>query len=147
MSFLGACSTDIVPLALDVVVIVVLVSLVLGSAGGYSWSVCISVKECLVTSSFSSLCWTDVHRNCTRMRPVAGKRQWITRRCYLPPAITPRHGAADHRAALSATASPPPASSFSPAECLPAGLGIGLAAWAVQAGWPRWMAWLNGWLG
>ena len=39
MSFLSVCSTDIVLLALDVVVIVVLVFLVLGSAGGYSWSI------------------------------------------------------------------------------------------------------------
>ena len=39
MSFLPVCSTDILPLALDVVVIVVLVIFVLGSAEGYSWSI------------------------------------------------------------------------------------------------------------
>ena len=39
MSFLSVCSTDIVLLALDVVVIVVLVFFVLGSAEGYSWSI------------------------------------------------------------------------------------------------------------
>ena len=39
MSFLSVCSSDTVLMALDVVVIIVLVFLVLGSAGGYSWSI------------------------------------------------------------------------------------------------------------